>query len=399
MLHGGARRVGQAQGLACPAVAAPLEAFEHGLNAVVAPFLPVHVAVAPPLRRQLQRHAVRRLAEVQVALFRDEPEIVGRVAHHNLALRLAVVGGAQRQVLRRERHGGGRGQGTAHIHVRPCRGFLGVVGGILQGVAVVLFRLDVGSLSLSDDCPVRVVEPRGHQRRVVPGLPDAYGKKDAVGLDGAPVRQFKFYHELHRVRAVGQVRGRNGEAAVGRGAGDAAVFRVLPVHIAAQGFGAGAAQGVGDAQCLAACYGRGDAEAAAQRELYHVDAPRHLRHLHLRAFPDFHAHTDGIRTDPHVLRHVHRVRASGCYGLRQRVGIRALRDGHGDTAGIARALAGRGVRLVVGVGQLHLVAVLDGPVRGNACQHDFCRGHRAATASREHVARADHLAGLVQKAQ
>ena len=125
VLHGGTRRVGQAQGLACPAVA------EHGLNAVIIPFIPVHVAVAPPLRRQLQRHAVRRLAEVQVALFRDEPEIVGRVAHHNLALLLAVVGGAQRQVLRRERHGGGRGQGTAHIHVRPCRGFLGVVGGIL----------------------------------------------------------------------------------------------------------------------------------------------------------------------------------------------------------------------------------------------------------------------------
>ena len=247
VLHGGARRVGQTQGLACPAVAAPLEAFEHGSNAVVAPFLPVHVAVAPPLGRQLQRHAVRRLAEVQVALFGNKAKFERGASYHNPALLLAVVGGAQRQVLRRERHGGGRGQRATHIHVRPCRGFLGVVGGILQGVAVVLLRLDVGGLALFGDCPVRIVEPRGHQRRVVPGLPDAHGKKDAVALYRAPVRQFQFHHELHRVRAVCQVRGRYGEAAVGRGTGDAAVFRVLSVHIAAQGLGAGAAQGVGDA--------------------------------------------------------------------------------------------------------------------------------------------------------
>ena len=124
-----------------------------------------------------------------------------------------------------------------------------------------------------------------------------------------------------------------------------------------------------------------------------------VRHLHLRAFPDFHAHTDGIRTDPHVLRHVHRVRAAGGHIGRQGVRVRALGDGHGHTTGVARALARRGVRLVVGVGQLHLVAAFDGLVRGDTRQHDFRRGHRAAASAGEHVARADHLAGLVQKAQ
>ena len=399
MLHGGPRRVRQAQGGASPSVAAPFEAFEHCPDAVISPFLAVHVAVAPALGGQLQRQPIRRLAEVQVALLRNEPEVVCRIAHYNLALLLAIVGGAQRQALRRERHGGGRGQRAPHIHVRPCRGFLGVVCSILQRVAVVLLRRDVRRLAIFDDRPVRIVEPCGHQRGVVPGFPDAHGEEDAVRLDGAAVRQFQFHHELHRVGAVPKVGRRYAERPVGRRTGDAPVLGVRAVHIAAQGLRAGTAQGVGYAEGLAACYGRGDVERAAQGQLHHVDAPRHLGHLHLRAFADLHTHPHGIGAHTHILRHVHRVRAACGYGLRQRAGVRTLSDGHGHTAGVAGALSGRGVRLVVGVSQFHLVAGLDGLVRGDARQHDLRRGHRAATAAREHVARADDLPGLVQQGE
>ena len=398
MLHGGPGRVRQAQGGTCPAVAAPLEAFEHGFYAVVSPFLAVHVAVAPALGGQLQRQPVRRLAEVQVALGRDEPEVERHRAHHDPALFLAVVACPEGKVLRRERNGGGRGQRAPHVHVRPCRGFLRVVGRVLQRIAVVLLRRDVGGAAFLDDRAVGVVEPCGHQRGVVPGFPDAYGEEDAVRLDGAPVRQFQLHHELHRVGAVRKVGRRYAERPVGRRAGDAAVFRVLSVHIAAQGLRARAAQGVGYAEGLAPRDGRGDVERTAQGKLHHVDAPRDLRHLHLRAFADLHAHTYRVGAHAHVLRHVDGVGAACGYGLRQRAGVRALRHGDGGAARVTGALAGRGVRLVIGVGQLHLVAALDGLVRGDARQHDLRRGHRAATAASEHVARADDLAGLVQQA-
>ena len=254
-------------------------------------------------------------------------------------------------------------------------------------------------MAIFDDRPVRIVEPCGHQRGVVPGFPDAHGEEDAVRLDGVAVRQFQLHHELHRVGAMRQVGRRYAERPVGRRAGDAPVLGVRAVHIAAQGLRAGTAQGVGYAEGLAACYGRGDVERAAQGQLHHVDAPRHLGHLHLRAFADLHTHPHGIGAHTHILRHVHRVRAACGYGLRQRAGVRTLSDGHGHTAGVAGALSGRGVRLVVGVGQLHLVAGLDGLVRGDARQHDLRRGHRAATAAREHVARADDLPGLVQQGE
>ncbi|CCX67662.1 unknown [Prevotella sp. CAG:1058] len=396
VLHGGPCRVRQAQGDAGPAVAAPLEAFEHCPDAIISPFLAVHVTVAASLRRKFQRQAVRRLAEVQVALLRDKPEVVCRVTHHNPALLLAVVRGAQRQALRRERHGGGRCQRAPYIYVRPCRGFLGVVCSILQRVAVVLLRRDVRRLAIFDDRPVRIVEPCGHQRGVVPGFPDAHGEEDAVRLDGAAVRQFQLHHELHRVGAMRQVGRRYAERPVGRRAGDAPVLGVRAVHIAAQGLRAGTAQGVGYAEGLAACYGRGDVERATQRELHHVDAPRHLGHLHLRAVPDFHAHPHGIGAHAHILRHVHRVRAACRYVGRKRVAVCTLRYGDGHTPGVSRAFACRGVRLVVGVGQLHLVAALDGLVWRYTCEYNFRGRHAAATSACEHVGRSHFLAVLVE---
>ena len=399
VLHGGPCRVRQAQGDASPAVAAPLEAFEHCPDAIISPFLAVHVTVAASLRRKFQRQAVRRLAEVQVALLRDKPEVVCRVTHHNPALLLAVVGGAQRQALRRERHGGGRCQRAPYIYVRPCRGFLGVVCSILQRVAVVLLRRDVRRLAIFDDRPVRIVEPCGHQRGVVPGFPDAHGEEDAVRLDGVAVRQFQLHHELHRVGAMRQVGRRYAEAAVGRRAGNAPVLHVCTVHVAAQGLRARAAQGVGHAESLSSRYGSGYVERTAQRELHHVYAPSDLRHLRLGSFADLNTHPHGIGAHAHILAYVYGVRASSRNSLRKRVAVCTLRDGYCHAPRVARALARCRVRLVVFVCQLHLVSQLHRLVRGDARQaHPRCGNGAATAASSEHVCRADHLARLVQQA-
>ena len=107
MLDGSPCRVCQTQGLASPSVTAPFEAFEHSLNAVITPFFTVDVAVASALCCQLECHAVCRLADVQVALGRNEAEIISCHADHDTALLFAVFRCPQRQVLYRERNRSG----------------------------------------------------------------------------------------------------------------------------------------------------------------------------------------------------------------------------------------------------------------------------------------------------
>ena len=199
--------------------------------------------------------------------------------------------------------------------------------------------------------------------------------------------------------AVAQGGGGDAERAVGGAGGDAAVVGVRAVHVTAEGLLAAAAQGVGYGDGIAARDGSGGVEGAAQGELHHLHRPGDLRHLHLIALTGGDTHLHGVAANAEVGGHVNGVGAACRHGLLHGGGVRSV--GHADDGvpGIAGALAGGGVGVVIFVGELHFVAHLHSGVGGDSREHDFGGGHAAATTAGEHVARVQHLAVLVEQAQ
>ena len=188
------------------------------------------------------------------------------------------------------------------------------------------------------------------------------------------------------------------ERAVGRRGGNAAVFRVLAVHITAQSLVARTGKGVWYGHALSFVYGRRNIEGTGQSKLHHVDAPGNLGYLHFSPLAHFHTYTHGIRAYAHVGRDINRVRAACGHIACKRAGIGTLGYRDSDTSGITGTFAGRGVYLVVLIYQLHLVPLLDGTVRGNTGKNHFgCRYRTAATATRELVRGTEDFALLAQE--